>query len=186
MSGKYSTTVIVSFCTGLLGGMVPGIFSTDRVTFAQSPQDVLQKYKEIPIPATKVIRAERIELVNNRGKALVVFAVRYSEAQPAGAPMMTFTDRDEVFHKDRKVVLTNSQFSMDNGQEEWSRLVPGGGLTFRDGEGGGGFGKITLSVQPLTVGHGVQVYDPSGVMTLTGQRLYIGDKAGHPIVILPQ
>ena len=92
-----------------------------------------------------MIRAERIELVNNHGKALAVFDVSYSEALPAGAPQLTLTDRDEVFHADRKVVLTTARLSMNSGQDEWSRLSPGAGLTFHDATGGGGIGTVMMA-----------------------------------------
>src|SRR3989442_131522 len=159
MSGRY-TTILVSFFAGLLGGIVPRLFIAERVAFAQNPQDALQKYKAIPTPATKVIRAERIELVNNRGKALAVLEVGYGKALPAGSPMLTFTDRDELFQKDRKVVLTTAQFSMYNGQEESSTLAPGAGLTFRDATGGGGIGR-TLTM----IGHVVSIFPWSGFHT---------------------
>ncbi|HWH58210.1 MAG TPA: hypothetical protein VN682_11300, partial [Terriglobales bacterium] len=171
---------------GILGGTVPRLFFAESVAFAQNPQDVLQKYKEVPTPATKVIRAERIELVNNHGKAVAVFEVSYSEALPAGSPKLTFTDRDEVFHVDRKVVLTTARLSMNSGQDEWSYLSPGAGLTFHDSTGGGGIGTVMMATRPASMGHGVSIYDPSGLMVLTGHNLNINDKNGFPVLMLPQ
>ena len=185
MNGRY-TSILVAFVAGIIGGTVPRLFLEQRVAFAQSPQDVLQKYKEIPSPATKVIRAERIELVNNHGKALAVFDVSYSQALPAGSPMLTFTDRDEVFHKDRKVTLTTAQFSIYNGQDEWTTVGPGAGLIFHDSTGGGGIGTVLMATRPARMGHGVLISDPSGLMVLTGHNLNINDRNGFPVLTLPQ
>jgi hypothetical protein len=87
MSGRY-TTILVSFFAGVLGGTVPRVFMTERVAFAQNqnPLDALRKYKEIPTPATKVIRAERIELVNNHGKVMAVLDVRTARHCQQGHP----------------------------------------------------------------------------------------------------
>ena len=185
MRGR-GTTILVAFAAGLIGGAIPRVLFPEHVALAQNPQEVLQKYKEIPTPATKVLRAERIELVNNRGKALAIFDVGYSEALPAGSPELTFTARDEAFHKDERVVLTPTQFSMYGGRDEWTRVGPGGGFTFRDATGGGGIGSIPLSAHPPTLGLGVNVWDSTGVMTLTSHGLLIGDKDGRPVVMLPQ
>jgi len=131
-----------------------------------------------------VIRAERIELVNNNGKALAVLDVGYSEAFPAGAAKLAFTDRDEVFHQDRKIVLTTAQFSMSSGKE-WSTITPGGGFSFQHTSGGGGIGNIPISVRPMTFGNGVNLYDSSGVVTLTGHSFMMSDKDGHLVTSLP-
>ena len=185
MTGRY-TTILIAFVAGIIGGTLPRLFFAERVAFAQNPQDVLQRYKEIPTPATKVIRAERIEMVNNHGKAVAVFDVSYSEALPAGSPKLTLMDRDEVFHKDRKVVLTTAQFNISNGQDEWTTIVPAGGLTFHDSTGGGGIGMVPMATRSVSMGHGVSIFDPSGVMVLTGHGLNINDRNGFPVLALPQ
>jgi hypothetical protein len=75
---------------------------------------------------------------------------------------------------------------MHNGQDEWSNLGPGAGLTFADATGGGRIGMMPLATRPPTMGHGVSVFDPSGVMTLSSHGLLIGDKDGRPVLVLPQ
>jgi hypothetical protein len=72
-------------------------------------------HPELSMEPAKVIRAERVELINKQGKALAVLEVEYSEAAPAGAPRLTFTDTGEMFRQGRKLVLG-----------------PGEGLTFHD------------------------------------------------------
>jgi hypothetical protein len=185
MNGRHSM-VLVAFLAGLLGGTAPRVFLTERVAFAQNPQDTLQKYKEIPTPATNVIRAERIELVNNRGKALAVFDVTYSEALPAGSARLTFTSRDEVSRRDRKAILMDTQLALYDGQDDWARIVRAGGLTFHGGAGSGAIGIIPISLQALTLGPGVVVAEPTGITTLSGRRIYFGDRDGRPVLVLPQ
>lgn len=75
MNGRF-TIILTSFLAGLLGGTVPRLFTT-QAAYAQNSDEVLQKYKEIVVPATKVLRAERIELVNNKGKALAALEATY-------------------------------------------------------------------------------------------------------------
>jgi hypothetical protein len=173
MSGRY--TFLVAFLAGILGGTLPWLFFAEQVAFAQKPT-----------PATKVIRAERIELVNNHGKAVAVFDVSYSEASPAGQPTLTFMDRDEASHKDRKVVLTTTQFRIQNGEDEWSYLEPGSGLTFKTAAGGGAIGVTKMPELPPTIKPGITIYGSSGLVELTGQNLVFSDKDGVPRLVVPR
>src|SRR5215469_12515180 len=151
MAGR-STTILISLLAGLIGGTVPRIFITNpRVT--------------------RVIRAERIELVNERGKAVAIFDVEYSKEFPAGSPNLTFTDRNEILHQDRKAVLSPERLRLDNDQGESTMLEAGQGLTFRDATGRGSVG--------MTLQHGIYVEEPSGITTLSSHGLYVADNEGH-------
>ena len=180
MKGKY-TTVLVSLFGGLLGGALPRVFITAEPTvLAQDLQKDLGKYREIPTQAARVLRAERIELINKQGKPLAVLEVRYSEAQPAGSPLLTFIDKDEVSHEERKVSLTTARLYMSSGDQKWASLSPGGGVMFKDVTGGGGFGMVPPRSQP-----GMYIFAPTGMTTLDSQRLNIANKDGLPVATLP-
>jgi hypothetical protein len=184
MNGRF-TIILTSFLAGLLGGTVPRLFTTQSA-FAQNPDEVLQKYKDIAVPATKVLRAERIELVNNKGKVLAVLEASYSQALPAGAAKLTFTDRDELMGQDRKVVRTTAGFSMSMGKDDYLRMGPGGDLSFHDAAGGVSIGKTFMPNRPPTLEHGLVIFDPRGVVMVNSRELRLNDRNGMPVAVVPQ
>jgi hypothetical protein len=137
-------------------------------------------------PVTRVIRAGRIELVNDHGKAVAVLDVEYSKELPAGSPNLIFTDRDEILHKERKVVLTPDKLRLDTEQGESTIIEAGHGLTFHDAMGGGTVGTLPAQRSGFSNGvvHGISVEEPSGTTTLNRHGLYITNYDGHRVVIL--
>src|SRR6516162_2691562 len=91
------TAIGTYLIAGILGGAISRMLPTAvPVALAQSPK------KE----DAKVIRAERIELINNRGTPLAVLEVTYSPNIPGGSPKLTMTDRDILQDQPRKVVIS--------------------------------------------------------------------------------
>jgi hypothetical protein len=169
------TTLGTYLIAGLLGGAISRMLPTAvPVALAQS-----QKKED-----AKVIRAERIELVNNRGTPLAVFDVRYSSLTPAGSPMLTLTDREVLQNHDRKVVISTGTSSMKEGDTE--SLIFGAGMIMV----GNRWGWDTLGMLPegsgshngLLIGH---AETPERLTTLNGAGVFVSAKDGSVIASLP-
>ena len=107
----------MSLIAGLVGGaMSRAFFLGDSAVLAQGPRN----------EDAKVIRAERIELVNNRGVPLAVLEVGYSPAIPAGSPMLTMKSEDVLQNQERKVVISTGTSSMSVGDTD--SLIFGAGM----------------------------------------------------------
>lgn len=134
----------------------------------------------------KVICAERIELVNNRGAALAVFDVVHSGLSPAGAPVLTMTSTAVPVpalnsgRRELKSVISTGSFSMRAGEQD-SVSVAAGAVTIRNAEGDEMFGMIP------TVGGGTE----NGIMlsskrtgrltTMNGASVIVSDRNGFTI-----
>lgn len=184
-------SILISLLAGLLGGAIGRSVFSQPVAFAQNSQNVqeienlkeeLNRYKTTPKPTTKVVRAERIELINNHGKPLAVFEVEYSDALPAGTPILTLSDRDEFAHRDRKAVLNLSNLSLSNGTDESVIVGPELGLMLRDPRGGTSVGVVPT---PFGSEMGLVVYDRSGVANVNSRSVSISDRSGRPVATLP-
>jgi hypothetical protein len=155
---------------GYVGGIVSRVFIPEAIVLAQGQP-----------PSAKLVRAERIELVNKEGNALAVLEIGYSNALPAAAAMLTFNDTDELLHQERKLILTTTQLNMHVGDES-TILAPGAGFTFHDSstKTGGGIGNVPPTFRP-----GIFVYSPDGITTLDTGRLNMADKVGRSRATVP-
>lgn len=168
MRGKL-TIILTSLVGGLVGGAISRGVIPEASVFAQSQNQ-----------AAKIVRAERIELVNKQGKALAVLEVGYANALPAGAPVLTFTDRDELLHQENKLTLTTARLQWNSGDD--SATLSPTGFTFHNSSksSGGGIGPVPPTDRP-----GIYFFSPEGVTTLDGVRLNIADKEGRSRAALP-
>lgn len=159
----------MSLVGGLVGGAISRGLFPETTAFAQSQSQV-----------AKLVRAERIELVNRQGKALAVWEVGYSNAFPSGFATLTITDRDELFHRENQLTLTTARLLWNAG-DDTSILSPTG-FIFHNSvkKSGGGIGPVPLTFRP-----GVYFSSPEGVTTLDGVRLNIADKDGRSLVAVP-
>jgi len=170
MRGKL-TSIVVSLVGGPIGGaMSRGLIVPGPVAFAQGQTQ-----------GAKVVRAERIELINKQGRPLAVWEVGCNDALPAGFSLLTLDDKDEKLHQERKLVLTTTVLDMKVGDDS-AIMAPGGRFMFSGSasKSGGGIGAIPPTFRP-----GVFIYSPEGVTTLDSGRLNIADKAGRSIAAVP-
>lgn len=118
--------------------------------------------------------------MNKQGKALAVLEVGYPGALPAGAAMLTITDKDELLHRENKLTLTTARLLWNAGDD--SATLSPTGFTFHNSakSSGGGIGPVPPTSRP-----GVYFFSPDGVATLDGGRLNIADKDGRSIAAVP-
>jgi hypothetical protein len=99
----------------LVGGLVGGAISNRRFeglpVFAQATK----------ASYSRVLKAERLELVNQQGKAVAVFDIRYGSAFPGhsgfpdGSPVLTLND--EFDGQAREVSMSTARILMSYGKE---------------------------------------------------------------------
>jgi hypothetical protein len=70
--------VLLAVIGGLVGGTVSNRLFDGLPVFAQATESFL-----------KVLKVERLELVNKQGKALAVFDIQYAPALPDGSPALS-------------------------------------------------------------------------------------------------
>jgi hypothetical protein len=163
-----SKLVLLALVGGLVGGAISNRLFEGLPVFAQASANY-----------SKVLKAERLELVNKQGKAVAVFDVQYGPAFPGrsgfpyGSPVLTLND--EFDGQARKVSISTARILMSYGKES-SVLSPEGGLMLNSQKGVVQLGFSTLLAPdgPPALILGAK----SGISTLTNHSLAVSDKDG--------
>jgi len=173
---RLHTLTGMSLVAGLVGGMI------SRLLFVAPPVALAQtQRREEP----SVIRAERIELVNNRGTPLAVFEVSYSAAVPEGSPMLTLTDKDVLRNQERKVRIGTATSSFTVGDKD-SLFLAAGMVMVRNAGGTDWFGLGPLNGRPPSQGNGLVISSSAaGETILNGAQITVSDRNGLPVATLP-
>ena len=170
------TAIGTYLIAGILGGAISRMLPTAvPVALAQSPK------KE----DAKVIRAERIELINNRGTPLAVLEVTYSPNIPGGSPKLTMTDRDILQDQPRKVVISPFPYPMDRNSE--SSVLSSGILRVSDPWGGVVLGRIQERGTSGAGENGLMIVSAKHARAtyLDGRQVNVVNELGFPIATLP-